>query len=290
MSYVEELARALTAVGIRGRRRRRILAEITDHLACDPQSDLGPPDELARQWADQLGTVRARHAAQGTFAALAAAGALLAAALVAHNLYFTSFPRLHPASRPLADLGLGLVALGSQLAFVCGVLAAIRALRYRRAQVVSRREATLIARRAGLGLAAGLGCMLGLALLGLEYQRTLPGWWSSLALWAAAVGAGALIAALPLVASSAAIRPVAPGSAGDLFDDLGAIVPPVLRGREWLLAGIVSGGVGALIVLGGVAGDDPFDGVARGAAEALACLGGFGLLGRYLGLRRSPQG
>ena len=31
--------------------------------------------------------------------------------------------------------------------------------------------------------------------------------------------------------------------------------------------------------------DDPYDGVARGIADAAACMAGFIVLGRYLGLR-----
>jgi len=31
--------------------------------------------------------------------------------------------------------------------------------------------------------------------------------------------------------------------------------------------------------------DDPFDGLARALADGLLCLGGFAVLGRYLGLR-----
>jgi hypothetical protein len=44
----------------------------------------------------------------------------------------------------------------------------------------------------------------------------------------------------------------------------------------------------ALIVASfGAALDDPIDGAMRGAADALACLTGFAVLGRYLGLRAS---
>jgi hypothetical protein len=43
----------------------------------------------------------------------------------------------------------------------------------------------------------------------------------------------------------------------------------------------------ALVVFApGVAADDGYDAAIRGAAEALACLAGFALLGRYLGLRQ----
>jgi hypothetical protein len=62
MSFVQELSRELARVGVHGRLRRRIVAEIGDHLACDPDANLGEPSELARQFADELGTTRARSA------------------------------------------------------------------------------------------------------------------------------------------------------------------------------------------------------------------------------------
>jgi len=38
---IDELARELASVGIRGRRRERILTEFADHLTCDPEAQLG---------------------------------------------------------------------------------------------------------------------------------------------------------------------------------------------------------------------------------------------------------
>jgi hypothetical protein len=289
MSYAEDLSRELSAAGVRGRRLRRILDEISDHLACDPQAELGPAPELAHQFADQLGTVRARRAGFAAFTGLAVAGTLFTAAALAFNRAGPGFARLHPPSRPLADIGLALVVVGGQLAFVAGLLAAIRSFRRRREAALPRREAVVIGRRATVGLVAGLACMAGLALMAVEFHRFLPGWWEPLAIGAAAAGAAALVAVVPLVISAAAIRPHGDGDAGDLFDDLAGFVPPVLQDRDWPLALIVAGGVGALIALGGLAGDDPFDGLARGLADGLACLAGFALLGRYLGLRSRPD-
>src|SRR3954468_1002587 len=68
---IEELSRELRRVGIRGRRRRRILTEFADHLACDPDAALGDPRQLAAQFADELAGDAARRTALGTFAALA---------------------------------------------------------------------------------------------------------------------------------------------------------------------------------------------------------------------------
>jgi hypothetical protein len=41
-----------------------------------------------------------------------------------------------------------------------------------------------------------------------------------------------------------------------------------------------------LIAVAGVLQADPYDGVLRGIVDAGACLVGFAVLGRYLGLRR----
>jgi hypothetical protein len=59
MSYREQLAQQLSAVGIVGRLRARILAEVEDHLACDPDAQLGEPAALAQRFVDELGTRRA---------------------------------------------------------------------------------------------------------------------------------------------------------------------------------------------------------------------------------------
>ena len=59
---IDELETELRAVGIPPRRRRRIRLELEDHLACDPGADLGDPRELARQFADELGTLALRLA------------------------------------------------------------------------------------------------------------------------------------------------------------------------------------------------------------------------------------
>jgi hypothetical protein len=64
---IDELARELTLVGVRGRRRERILDEFADHLACDPGAQLGEPRQLAAQFADELASDAARGTAFGSF-------------------------------------------------------------------------------------------------------------------------------------------------------------------------------------------------------------------------------
>jgi hypothetical protein len=99
----------------------------------------------------------------------------------------------------------------------------------------------------------------------------------------------ALLAAAPAVRAAARLRPVAAGGRGDLFDDLGPLVPTRMRGHDWALAFGVAGAVAVVITLAGVAQSDGFDGAARGIADALACLAGFALLGSYLGIRACDE-
>src|SRR4030095_5438125 len=62
-AVIDELERELASVGIRGRRRERILAEFADHLACDPGAQLGDPRELAAEVANHLAGDSARPTA-----------------------------------------------------------------------------------------------------------------------------------------------------------------------------------------------------------------------------------
>jgi hypothetical protein len=81
------------------------------------------------------------------------------------------------------------------------------------------------------------------------------------------------------------LRPVAAGPAGDLFDDLGSPAPRPLRGRPWILALLLAGTIAITITAAGVLQSDGYDGALRGLADGGACLMGFAVLGRYLGLR-----
>ena len=284
MSYVDELSNALADVGISRSLRRRILAEIADHLACDPDAELGAPGQLARQFADELGTSRARRAGLRTFLALALAGALFGVAFLTSP--GAAFGNGGTPDSPLLGGLANLVALvAPQLAFVAGTLAGLRVLRRRSEPVIPRAEAVIIARRALLGILAGFASMAALALMAIEFHRDVPGWWMTFALIASAVGAGALAFVTPAAFSAARTLPAAEGSAGDLFDDLGPVVPGRLRGRPWAFAATVASGVALAITLAGVAGSDGYDGALRGLLDALACLGGFAVLGPYLGLR-----
>lgn len=286
-AYTDRLRAELAAAGIRGRLRARIIDEITDHLDCDPAADLGAPRLLARQFADELGTLRVRRAALRSFAALALAGLLFGVTFAdSPSAAFGAAPAGIPLLAQLARIG---AVLAPQIAFVAGLLAALRALHRRRAGVIAAAEARMIARRATVGTAFGVVSMACLGVIALSLHRWVPSAWETRTLIMAGVGVAGLLAVLPALWATARLRPVADGGAGDLFDDLGPVVPAALRGRPWRLATLIAAGVAGAIALAGVPGDDLYDGIARGVFDGAACLIGFATLGRYLGLW-SPGG
>ena len=290
MNYVGALSEELARVGIGGRLHRRILAEIGDHLESDPEAALGDPADLARQFADELGTARARRGAYAAFAVLVFAAAVLGASWLGSKATGLAWPRVHPPSRILADVAFALVVIGSQVAFVSGVLAAGRALRHRGALVLPRAEATVITRRALVALLAGIGTMAGVALIAVELHVGQPSWWMPATLAGAVVGLCLLIGAASVALAALRTRPAADGQAGDVFADLGPLAPPPLRGRPWAFALTVAAAVAVVITLAGVLQSDGYDGALRGLADGAACLAGFAVLGRYLGLRTTTGG
>jgi hypothetical protein len=276
---IDELARELATVGIRGRLRRRILAEFRDHLACDPEAELGEARVLARQFADELATSRSRRAALAAFAALGIAGVAYTVAFVAANTLGRS--DLHPRSPLLAGLASVTAVVAPQVAFVAGSLALLRAFRRRESRALPAAELRVLARRTSVALACGLATMGAVAVLAYEY-----GVGTGIAFVGAAVGGGALLLVSPAALSAAYVRPTAPGEPGDVFADLGALVPERFRGDPWKLARAVAFVAGLGVWAAGIAMADPIDGFLRGVLEALACLSGFWALGRFLGLRR----
>jgi hypothetical protein len=283
--FVTSLADELRAVGIRGRLQQRIVAEYEDHLRCDQNAQLGTPAELAREFADELGTSNVRRGAVVGFAALAVAAIALAVTII-DALTFHAFRSAEMGWKPVGVIGVAIVALASQVALAAGTLAILRTFWRRRTRVVSRIEATLIFRRNAIALACATATMAGLALMaaGIRDQNSSVPGWRTLAGIAAGVGALALIAAAPFVLRAARVRPMGDGERGDVLDDLGPFVPPWLRGRPWRFAVLFAAAIGIAVALAGVAAGDPFDGMARGVVEALACLTGFAALGPFIGL------
>jgi hypothetical protein len=287
--FVDELGDQLQSIGIRGRLRHRIVVEFEDHLTCDPAAQLGSPAELANQFADEIGTSRVRRGTVAVFGALALAGTLFGIAMLAFG--YRALREAQAQSRPLAMIGAVVMVVASQFAFATGMLAALRLLWRRRERVLSRSEATVLVRRVGIALVSGIGAMAGLALLALGIHDHDAATWRTFSLIAASIGGAALLAAAPSAIAAARLRPTASGETGDVFDDLGPLnqlAPAWLRGRPWRFALLVAATIGIAVALQGVAVSDPYDGIFRGLAESLACLTGFTVLGRYIGLRSAP--
>ncbi len=279
--YLHELRRELHAVGIRGPLRRRILAEAGDHLRSDADAldRFGVPQEVANVFAAELGTQASRRAAVGAFAALGIAGAVYAAAFV--GLAFAGQPYDYPA---LGALAFAVIVIAPQVAFVSGSLALLRAWRHRRDPVRPSAELAVINRRTSVALLAGLATMGALALFDFELQARLAAWWVTFTFGSTAAASVLLVLAAVPAAGAARLRPQVAGAAGDVFDDLG-----LSRGSPWRLARRVALIVALVVWLAGLVASDPIDGALRGLFEASACLGGFALLGRFLGLRQKQS-
>ncbi len=281
MSYLQQLDEALRDCGFARRRRRRIVSEFADHLEQNPSAELGDPTQIAHRFADALGTHRARTAALAAFAALVVTGAIVAIRAAA------MFPLRADGSR-FDTTALLVAILAGQVALAAGGLALLRALRLRRAATVSRREAILLGRRAGVGLVAGA-----ITILAFPFQQTHEiggaaaqiGGGSTNGIWTALSAAGllALASATPAVIRAARVRPRAIGPAGDLLTDLRLPASPARTPTRVAL--LFAGALALVVTVAGIAADDPYDGMLRGVLEGAACLAGYGLLGGYLGLR-----
>jgi hypothetical protein len=182
------------------------------------------------------------------------------------------------------DIVGGILFVSAQVAFAAGMLAVLRAGQRRRVFSVPRAEAVVLLRRSAVALGAGLVTMTALAVTALVLSYVGHTRAQAHALVIAAVGGAALLAALPYVISAARVLPSKPGEAGDIFEDIGRFTPKTLRGRPWLVALLVAGGLWLVTAAAGVIQSDPYDGVLRGFAEATVCLAGFALLGPFLGL------
>jgi hypothetical protein len=278
-AYLQELRRELGVVGIRGRLRRRVLAEAEDHLRSDPEAldRFGGADEVANAFAAELGARATRRAAVGAFAALAVAGAVYAVAFVGASFASVPPPDTFPV---LATIAFATIVFAPQVAFVAGALALVRTLR-RRAPVLPSAELRVINRRTGVALASALVTMGALALFAFELRGEIAGWWLTFTFVGATAASGLLLLAAVPATGAALLRPQVAGAAGDVFDDLGLTATD-----PWRFARRVALAVGLLVWVAGAVQGDPLDGALRGMAEALACLGGFAVFGRFLGLRR----
>jgi hypothetical protein len=287
VSWAQQLADELTARGVLGRERRRIVLELQDHIACEPgcQERLGDPEELAACFADELATDSARRGAFGAFGALVLAALALAVSqlAIAPAGGYPGFDHGHSLVLFAAAL-LGMF-IAPQAALIAGTLAAWRTLRRRHSVVLPAAEIALIRRRSWVGLGAGTATMVGLELYVLDFSAVLPDWWLAL------VGALAGFALVALLAVAARLRRAGAlvasreGLAGDVFDDLPLLSLRWLRGNPWRLGAASSLAVGlAATLFEWHAEHSLFEGLQRGACEGLAAAVGFALLGRAIGV------
>lgn len=289
MTYLNALESELTAAGIPASRRRRILAEFEDHLHEDPAAELGAPRDLAHQFADELGTSLARAGAFRAFAALAFAGISVLAMFVAvGGNRGLGLIRHHGTPTPTWTMPILLVAaVAAQVALAAGGLALLRAWRLRHERVIGAEDAAVLARRSAVGLVGGLVTLAALPACAIAFRHAAGHTWTVLAWIVAGVGAVMLAAAAPTLISSFRLRPIRDGEAADLIADLGGWVPRALTPTRCAL--LLALGIAVLLSAQGVIVDDPYDGAARGILDGIACLGGFAILGRYLGLRAAGR-
>jgi hypothetical protein len=280
VTWLGEFERSLEGIRMPLNRRRRIYRELEDHLSCDPTASdrLGDPRELASRFADEVGTSLSRRASYAAFFALAPLGVLfglLFALQGAANLGSTDPNLVGPA-----------VIFGTQIAFVGGMLALLRVYRLRGEAVFPGAQARILLRRSGLGLAGGLLTVAGIVAGALQVSEHVASWYLILVYATVAIGAISLTLAGVTLVRATRFEPVAPGPVGgDLASDIGPIVPMALRSDPWRLALSIVAVVAICIAAAGIVQGDPFDGLARALADALACLAGFLLLGRWLGMR-----
>lgn len=289
MTYLKALEDELAAAGIPASRRRRIVAEFADHLHEDPGAKLGAPRELAQQFADELGTRLARAAAFRVFGALAFAGLALAAMILAVGRMrgLTLSGHNHTPTPGWVAVIMMVAMLGAQVALAAGGAALLRAWRLRNAPVITAGDATILARRSAIAILGGLMALALLPACAVAFSHHVGSTWTTAAWVITAVGVLVLLTAVPTLLSGLRLRPDKAGAPGDLVDDLGGWVPAGLTPTR-----IALGLALAIVVLMGVVGvftDDPYDGVARGLADGMACLAGFAVLGRYLGLRTTRE-
>jgi hypothetical protein len=280
--YLRELSAELGAVGIRGARRRRILAETADHLLESADTErFGEPAVIAARFADELATGGAVRSGFRSFAALALAGAAYAVLFA----LISTWPDITSARvLPLALVAAVAMVLAPHVAFAAGLLALARAWRLRSTTAAPAVEISILRRRAAVALAAGSASMVAIGVYAYAYSGGLPGWWRDLAFALSGACLVPLAAAAVGLARTIGLRPQSVGPTGDVFDDLAPLldrVPLQLRGHPWRLCLLVAAAVAVAALLAGGVDEGPRNAV----AEFLAVWSGFAVFGRFLGLR-----
>jgi hypothetical protein len=267
MTFFDELRRELAACGVEPRRIRRILLELEDHLACDPEAKMGEPVELAARFATELRVATTRRATVGGFASLSLTAVLVAASSLAVSSA-GGWPDLFGARGLIVALaGLAAVFAG-QVSFVAGVLGA--ALWLRRPG-----ELWLVQRRMAVALAAAWVVVIADGVDAVALRPGMPGWWFAF------TGSATVASALALAGAAQTLRRA-------------TVLTPVRLRRPaagwdatWVLA-VWCAAVAAMALGSAVAERSWVEGTFRGGFELVAFGAGFLAFGRLLGLRRSP--
>jgi hypothetical protein len=279
--YLRELEVELGEVGIRGPRRRRILAETADHLReSDDPAGFGEPRLIAARFADELATNGARRTALFSFFALAPAaiGYALLLGLSRPGPDITSARTL-----PLGMAAALVIALAPQISLAAGLLAIALAWRLRAVPVAPAAAISFLHRRAAVALGAGAATLAGVAVYAVEYS--LPDRWTTLAFAVTATAIVPVAVAAAALSRTARLQTRTAGPAGDVFDDLGPLldrVPLRLRGRPWRFCLLFAAAVAVVVFVGGGLDEGPRNAL----AEFAAICAGFAVLSRFLGLRR----
>jgi hypothetical protein len=288
MTYLDALESELATAGIPRRRRARILAEFADHLAENADAQLGVPRDLARQFADEIGTRLARRAAYTAFAALTVVAAFLVVTFVTGGRQhgWVGYGGYHDGLAPRWWWGPLQLAftLTAEVALASGVLAVLRAYQLRREPTISAADAAIINRRTALALVAAAVTMLDLPLTSDASNLGWPVtgiWWPAVQ-YGGYAAIALLLCVLPAVLAAARLKPQRDGAPADLVGDLGLRDPRVTPLRVVL---VLSAVIVITLTLVGAHSGDTHDGLVRGLLDGAACLGAFILLGRYLGLR-----
>jgi hypothetical protein len=267
MSFFDELRRELAACGVEPRRIRRIVLELEDHLACDPEAKLGEPAEIAARFAAELRVARTRRATIGGFASLSLTAVLVVASSSAVPAA-GGWPDLF-GTRGAIVAAAGLVAaFAGQVAFVAGVLGAALWLRH-------PDELWLVQRRMAVALAAASVVVVADGVDAVALRPHMAGWWFALACSVTLLSAVALAGAAQTLRDATALTPSRfrrPAAGWD---------------TTWVLA-VWCAAVAAMTLGSAVAERSWVEGVFRGGFEVVAFGAGFLAFGRLLGLRRSP--
>lgn len=287
MSYLSVLDIELRRARVPGARRRRILAEVRDHLAesgPDGAARLGDPVALARSFAEESASATARIASLAIVAAVAVTLALWGAIAldVRSHPWLNDFP------------GALVAALAVQVAAVAAFIVLVRTVRYRgRVPAAGLPLLTRASTVAAISLAIGLAVTM---LAEANHLRL-----SQAGAWELAVAAGlGLACALTLAAVGASARATyrarafAADDGEDVVADLIALAPLRLartpppwldlRRHPWRVCAALATFVFLAVAVAGFVRGAPSPAV--GVVEALGIFAGFAAFGRLLGLRR----